>query len=232
MVVRGQFPFTVIGHRGCAGVEPENTLLGIRRAIEMGCPMVEIDVQLLEGKLVVLHDEVLDRTTNGDGPLGDYTVDQLRSLDAGKGEKVPFLEEVLVACRGHCHLNIELKAEGTAEAVTLLLESQPGADVVISSFYWNWLEEVRQLDEALDIAVLVHEAYQLDTSLLMAKKLRAVSVNPSVHILTKEFVDQVHAQGMLVYPYTVRSHEDLQKVLACGADGCFADNPQEVMEAL
>ena len=232
MTVRGQFPFTVIGHRGCAGVEPENTLRGVHRAIDMGCPMVEIDVHVLGGRLIVIHDEKVDRTTDGRGVLEKFKLEELRKLDAGLGEKIPYLEEVLEMCAGKCQLNIELKGKGSAEAVVEVLERWGPSHVVISSFEWNWLETVRKLDEVLDISVLVSKSYLLDAAILQAKKLRAVSVNPSLKILSEAFCDKVHAQDMLVYTYTVKEDKHLKYAQACGADGCFADFPDAVLKEL
>jgi glycerophosphoryl diester phosphodiesterase len=113
-----------IGHRGASGVEPENTLRSIRVALDAGADGIEVDVQLVDGQLVVFHDRRLERTTNGRGLLSRKRFDYLRSLDAGCGERIPTLAEVCAAAAGRgAFINIELKGPRTAEAVNELIES-------------------------------------------------------------------------------------------------------------
>src|SRR5215212_6994015 len=98
----------VVGHRGAAALEPENTLRAFRRGIELGCDYLECDVHLTrDGRLAVIHDETVDRTTDGHGPVAGLTLDALRQLDAGLGERVPTLEEVLAEVRGRAGVLIE-----------------------------------------------------------------------------------------------------------------------------
>src|SRR6266511_3945699 len=107
----------VVGHRGAAGLEPENTLRAFRRGIELGVDYVECDVHLTrDGHLAVIHDETVDRTTDGHGPVAGFSLEELRRLDAGQGERIPTLEEVLATTRGHVRLLIELKGARTEEA--------------------------------------------------------------------------------------------------------------------
>src|SRR5205823_15082801 len=105
----------VTGHRGAAGLEPENTLRSFRRACDLGVDRIETDVRLTrDDRLICVHDAAVDRTTNGVGPVAEMSFDQLRWLDAGDGERIPTLEEALATVRGRAVLQIELKGEGTA----------------------------------------------------------------------------------------------------------------------
>ncbi len=116
----------IMGHRGAPADEPENTLRSIRRALAMGVDAVEIDVQLTkDGELAVIHDGTVDRTTNGQGAVKDFTLAELKGLDAGKGEAIPSLAEMAAAVAGKAHLVIELKEPGTAPAL-LQLHQEPG----------------------------------------------------------------------------------------------------------
>lgn len=231
--VNENLPFLVIGHRGCAGVEPENTLRAVRTALAAGCQMIEVDVHLVEGELVVIHDFSVDRTTNGAGDVDRFKLSNLRKLDAGKGEKVPLLREVLELCLDRATLNIELKGEGTAGAVVSLLRLRGGADeAVVSSFDWQKLKQLRQEDALLPIAVLLDDGERAGAALAMARELGAVSLNPSLDILTDELVVRAHQQGLKVSVFTVRDPADVEKVLRCEADACFADDPQMVFEML
>src|SRR5712691_9894392 len=95
----------VTGHRGAAGLEPENTLRSFRRACELGVDRIETDVRLTrDGRLVCLHDATVDRTTDGTGPMAEMTFDQLHRLDAGHGERIPTLEGALATVRGRAVL--------------------------------------------------------------------------------------------------------------------------------
>src|SRR5512140_1977680 len=100
----------IVGHRGAPVEEPENTLRSFRRALDLGVAAVELDVQLTrDGCLAVIHDETLERTTNGHGRVQDFTLAELQRLDAGRGEPIPALEEVLELARGRAHLAVEMK---------------------------------------------------------------------------------------------------------------------------
>ncbi len=107
-----------IGHRGAAGHAPENTLDSFRKAVELECDMTELDVHVCaSGEVVVIHDETLDRTTDGKGQVSDHKLSELKQLDAGNGEEIPTLAEVLMLLKDKVMLNIELKGLGTAKPV-------------------------------------------------------------------------------------------------------------------
>ena len=113
----------IIGHRGASGYAPENTLKAFELALSQGCEWLELDVHLLDGKLIVIHDEHLDRTTSGQGLISDHSLDAIRGLDAGDGEKIPYLDEVIEMVDGRATINIELKGPGTAQPVSALLNA-------------------------------------------------------------------------------------------------------------
>ena len=130
-----------IGHRGACGYEPENTLRSFNHAIQLGVDIVELDVHICQsGEIMVIHDIKVDRTTNGTGFVGDKTLDELKTLDAGKGEQIPTLQEVLDQINRRVKVNIELKGNSTAKPVLKLLEKyikEAGwsyNDFLISSF--------------------------------------------------------------------------------------------------
>ena len=99
----------IIGHRGAAGTAPENTLLSITRALNFSVDWIEIDIRMVDNTIILLHDENLDRTTNGSGSVYDYGLAALRTLDAGNGEKIPLLTEVLNLIDAKAGINIEIK---------------------------------------------------------------------------------------------------------------------------
>jgi glycerophosphoryl diester phosphodiesterase len=227
--VNEKLPFLVIGHRGCVDGAPENTLMSVRRAIELGCKMVEVDVYVVDGVLVVHHDETIDRTSNGKGKLDGHTFESLRELEFGEGEVIPTLEEVLDLCLNRVEVNIELKGPGTAAPVVSMLQRRELIDrVIISSFEWQQLREVRDLS-GTSIAVLVRHSRRFLDALDIAGELGAGWVNLSIKILAPSRVEKAHECGLSVAVYTVKSVGDLEKVLCSGADACFADNPEMVI---
>ncbi len=218
-----------IGHRGAAGHEPENTLLSLNKAVELGCDMTEIDVHVCRtGEVVVIHDEEVDRTTNGHGFVSALSLDELKSLDAGKGETIPRLEEVLHSLMGRIKLNIELKGPGTPVPVHRIVEDSgwENEDILLTSFDWNMLEEYRGLDPDALMGPLAHiNAFH---AARFALKIDAHCVNPLHRICTRSFVNKTHRKGLMVYPWTVNEPEDIEKMKQNGVDGIISDYPDRI----
>ena len=131
----------IIAHRGASGLAPENTLKAMSLALDLGAKAIELDVQWADGELWVFHDRRLERCTNGQGVLTGQSREYLASLDAGDGERIPTLWQVMALVAGRCELHIELKGAHTAEPVAALTrraEAELGftqAHWVISSFH-------------------------------------------------------------------------------------------------
>ena len=215
-----------IGHRGAAGHEPENTLLSLNKAVELGCDMTEIDVHVCaSGEVVVIHDEEVYRTTNGTGFVSQMSLDALKALDAGKGESIPTLEEVLSALKGRIQLNIELKGEGTTVPVHKIVENSGWSpdELVLTSFNWNLLDEYRELDPEARLGPLAHvNAFH---AARYASKIDAYCVNPFHHLCRKTFVTKTHKKGLKIFPWTVNEPYDIQKMKDVGVDGIISDFP-------
>ena len=145
----------IFAHRGASAQAPENTLAAFELALTQGAWWLELDVQCLEDELVVLHDDTLDRTTDGEGPLAALTLAQLRALDAGQGERVPLLRELLERLAGRAALNVELKGPGTGAPAARLLAQQVAqgrwaADaILLSAFSATELEAARAVAPGL-----------------------------------------------------------------------------------
>ncbi|MBE9559142.1 MAG: glycerophosphodiester phosphodiesterase [Proteobacteria bacterium] len=215
------------------GHAPENTLRSIRKALELGAPCMEVDVYYVDGRLVVFHDDRLERTTDGSGYLCDKTFGYLRSLDAGEGEKIPLLEEVCEVIGSQACLNIELKGPDTAKPVAALL-SKLFADgmakerFLVSSFYHLELVEMRRLVPEIKLGALIR-GMPVDGS-KFAEDLAAFSVHPSIDCVDKRFVDDAHERGLRVYVYAVDHPEDLAKMQTLGVDGVFTGYPERVIK--
>jgi glycerophosphoryl diester phosphodiesterase len=145
----------IYAHRGSSGTEPENTLRAFRQAIADGADGVEFDVHATrDGVPVVLHDRRLERTTNGHGDVDAHTLAELRTLDAGKGETIPSLSEVLDVVSGRLAIDLELKQAGIEAEVLAALADYPDASWAISSFNWECLKQVRGLSPEAELWVL------------------------------------------------------------------------------
>jgi glycerophosphoryl diester phosphodiesterase len=223
-------PFTIIGHRGACAHEPENTLSSVHRAIADGADMVEVDVRWADSEIVVIHDDTLDRTTSGTGSIYDISFNQLRELDAGNGEKIPTLAEVLALTLPTLPLNIEIKDTAATAAICELLQNEPELDfekIVISSFHEKATREARAELPEIPIGILAHDQpAAIAPMFALAAELGAVSVHPHVSATSSELVGLAHAADYRVLPYTVRTAAQLHHLLDCRADGCFADDPK------
>ena len=222
-----------IAHRGAMGHAPENTLLSIRKAIAMGAPCIEIDVYFVDGQLVVFHDDRLERTTNGVGYLCESTFDYLRSLDAGKGQKIPTLEEVCAEIGSSACLNIELKGPMTAAPVASLITQlvDNGWDInriLVSSFHHRELLALRGSNRNIKLGALLKGIPVDDAK--FAEELNAFSVHPSLEFVDQRFVDDAHTRGMKVYVYAVDHPDDMVRMQKIGVDGVFTGFPERVLE--
>jgi len=224
-------PFLCIGHRGARGHEPENTLRSVRRAIELGAHGIEIDVWLVDGELVVIHDARLERTTNGLGPISRKTFAQLRALDAGQGERIPTLREIFETVDRRAFVNIELKGRRTAGPVSALIAefvAQRGwryEEFIVSSFSRTELRAIS--DPQIPIALLLTRPTRL--SMLSARRVRALAVNPALRYVTRQFVEDAHQRGLRVFVYTVNEPADLARMREWGVDGVFTDYPERAL---
>lgn len=222
----------VIGHRGAAGLAPENTLDGFRRAAALGVDAVELDVHRLENALVVIHDDALERTTSGRGPLQAHSLAAVRRLDAGRGQRVPLLEEVFAALPVHVGVNIELKALGTAELAVELAQGEldRGRDVLISSFDLDELGHAAALgSSALKIAPLFGRWPRAGWQ--VAQDLRAWSVNLSLRAASKRLIGEAGKRGLKTLIYTVNDRPTANRLIAWGATGVFTDFPDRLIAA-
>lgn len=218
--------FLIIGHRGACAHEPENSLRSVRRAIADGADMIEVDVRLVDGVPVVIHDDTVDRTTSGSGSVYHLGIERLRELEVAPGEPIPTLDEVLELTSGRLPLNIELKDEEACAAVCELISPLPAGGTLMSSFLPGALRGVRERLPAARIGVLADGSPGARAAMFaLAEELHSWSVHPSVASLDRELVVQAHRRDLRVLSYTVRTRDQLDRVLGCGADGCFADDP-------
>jgi glycerophosphoryl diester phosphodiesterase len=217
-----------IGHRGAKGYEPENTLVSFEKAIQMGADGIELDVHLsVDGHLIVIHDETVDRTTNSKGVVNQLTVQELKSFRINDTYEIPTLEEVLDLVNQRCFVNIELKNQDTAEKVVQLIEHYISdkkwkhSHFLVSSFDWNALQQVRFLNDTIRIGVLTET--DLDLAISFARFMKAEALHPDFILLTNEYTTKIQEKGILVFPWTVNEPDDIQKMKSFKVNGIISD---------
>ncbi len=224
--------FLCFGHRGASGYEPENTLSSFEKAIELGCNWIELDVYAVDGELLVIHDDSLERTTNGKGNVMDSGLAYLRNLDAGEGQKIPTLKEVANLIDKRCGINIELKGPDTAEPVSAFLKELCGSgwdkeQFLVSSFYHA---ELAKSAKTFRRGALFYK--KVADYFERTDKLGAYSINLPLKLAKKPLVEKAQAHGLKVFVYTVNKPTDIKRMITVGVDGVFCDFPDRVITML
>lgn len=222
-----------IGHRGAKGHAPENTLISFQKALDMHVDGIELDVHLsADGELVVIHDEKIDRTTNGIGTINTLSLSELKTFRINQEHKIPTLKEVLDLINHQCFINVELKGNGTAKPVVVVLEEYvlkknwKYNHFIISSFDWNALKEVRSLNSKIPIGILTHT--DLELAIAFAKFIKAEAIHPHFHLLNQEKTEQMQKESFDVFPWTVNETEDIKKIKSFKVNGIISDFPDKL----
>lgn len=212
-----------IGHRGAKGYAPENTLLSFQKALELGVDMIELDVHNSKDTIpMVIHDKSIDRTTSGSGLVADFTSMELQEFG------ISTLEEVFQLVQNQCDINIEIKEFEAVKGVLDLIDSTTFLKnkILISSFDWNALQEIRFHDDEIAIGVLTET--DLELGIAFAKFIKAKSIHPYYHLLTKENTLKMQEKGFQVFAWTVNEEEDIQKMKSLKVDGIISDFPDRI----
>ena len=222
----------VVGHRGAAGVTPENTLEGFQYAIDLGVDMVECDVHLTwDHRLVVMHDATVDRTTNGTGAIRRMRLEAVRSLDAGAGRRVPTLSEVLDCVRDRVHLLCELKGEDSADPSAELVRVHGMVDqVTFTCFDLQRLERVRRLGEEYLLGANL-TGLEEDT-LARLRDLRVCRAGVLYRNLCLRHVDALHEAGLDVRAWNPDTWREQRAMIQLGVDGVSSNRPDILIQHL
>jgi glycerophosphoryl diester phosphodiesterase len=231
--------FLLWAHRGASAAAPENTLAAFALAERQGADGIELDVQLSrDGVPVILHDETLERTSNGRGRADRLNWSELQRLDAGSwfgaafaGERIPRLDEVLAWAGERLQLNLEVKDSAAATALLATLRQYPRARVLISSFDHQLLAALRASAPQLPLGFL-HDSRFWRRAMQRAVNARAVSFHPRVDQVSQPMVRACRAQGMAVYPWTVDAAAVAARLQQLGVSGVFSNRPGELRREL
>ncbi len=231
----GQRPF-IIGHRGASADAPENTLAAFALAQAQGAAGVEFDVQLsADGWPVVIHDGKLDRTTNGQGSVQQFTLAQLQALDAGEGQSIPTLDEVFETLGPHFLYNVELKTAafrntGLAAAVADRIQSHNVArQTVVSSFNPLAVRYARRhLTQSTWVAHLSYKSgFQFLQSFIPVQ-----AVHPHYRMVDASYMAWAKKHGWRVNVWTVDDPAEAQRLAGLGVNAIITNKPKLIREAL
>ncbi len=221
----------VYAHRGASADCPENTLAAFARAMDLGADGIELDVHLSrDGVPVVIHDERVDRTTNGTGNVADLTVGELQALDAGKGEAIPTLAQVLDLVGGILHVDIEVKAAPAVSAVLVETGGRPELRFAISSFNHDVLRYARSNDPDVELWPLATGIS--DDVMDTARELGSPCIAAFDGMLGPEIINHVRSRNIDCWVWTVNDPERAAQLSALGVSGICTDDPASVIERL
>lgn len=235
--------FIVIAHRGASAYFPENTMAAFRGAVQMRAEMIELDILLSsDGVPVVFHDATLEDHTDGEGPVDQYTLEELQQLDAGSwysteyaGEQIPTLEEVLAFASGKIALNIEIKSEAVTDsagggieekALALVEKYDMKQHVLFSSFDYRALRHLKQLAPEVPVALLYNpkiSGKKLPSELVAEYGVDAF--NCSHRQLNRNRGNDIRAHDIPVFIYTVNQKRRMENLIGWGVNGIFSNKP-------
>ncbi|MBD1584591.1 glycerophosphodiester phosphodiesterase [Pseudoalteromonas sp. S16_S37] len=219
----------VFAHRGASGNYPENTLSAIQAALQAKVDGIELDVQSCADDYAIVHDTWLDRTTNGSGKVNQTPLKEIQALDAGNGEFIPNLQQVLDAIGQQTMINLELKHTFGLDQFVACIEQnvQQGTfnreQLLVSSFDHHQLVWLKQKLPWVKIGALtgsipLHYAE-------FAQRLHAYSIHIDKNFINHQFVDDAKQRGLKVFVYTVDKQQDIEDMRALGVDGIFSNFP-------
>lgn len=221
--------FMLIGHRGACYYEPENTLASFKKALQLKCKFIETDARLSKDKKVILiHDKTLDRTTNGKGLVSKLTLKELKKLDAGKGEKIPTLQDLIDLTKDKSSLVIELKkTRGITDGVLKIIKRNKIEDkVLIVSFHSSHLKKVKRLNPSINVGLL---SVRPIFAIKRAKFCKANLIGIYHNFLTENFIKKAHKKNFKVFSYERITEnltkKEIKKLIIMGLDGIALNKP-------
>jgi glycerophosphoryl diester phosphodiesterase len=217
----------IYAHRGASANHPENTLRAFRQALAIGVDGIELDVHATaDGSPVVIHDRDVARTTDGTAYVDEIPLARLQTFDAGDGERVPTLAEVLALVGDAAHLDVEIKGTGIERAVLDVLAHYPAVKWAISSFAWDTLRTVRQLDPVAQVWPLAECVG--DDLIAIAAELGSPAVSLFTGAYTAENAARLRDASLCVMVWTVNDPQEARRIANLGAFALCTDDPRRI----
>ncbi|MFX1355688.1 MAG: glycerophosphodiester phosphodiesterase [Promethearchaeota archaeon] len=221
----------IIGHKGASKTEPDNTLRAFQKAIELKADYIEFDIhQSKDGEIVVMHDDNTLQTTGYDGYIKEMTLEELKKLDCGMGERIPTLKEVIKLCKGKIGLQIEVKVINIGEKVVdLLKEADLIESSIISSFIHNEVIKIKNYEPKAKVAALIPSQIEDSSNLKkvarrLIRKEKFFAIHPYFIGVNKELVDYCYKNNLKVNVWTVNEQKDMENLIKSGVDGIITDD--------
>jgi glycerophosphoryl diester phosphodiesterase len=218
----------IIGHRGC-NLEPENTLRALAKGMECA-DFVEVDVRMSKDCVpVIIHDRTLERTTNGKGLVKELTLKQLKELDAGKGEKIPTLQEVLDLIRDR-GLLVEIKETGTEGKICDMIKESGVRNIMLVSFNPGSLRTAKEMLPDIKTGIIYSRI--VENPLRLAFGIKANVLLPKYELASGELAERAHNHNLMVFPWVLNTEQEVKRAVDIGVDGFATDNPCFVRQLL
>jgi glycerophosphoryl diester phosphodiesterase len=220
----------IIGHKGANAIAPENTLMAFKKAIELKADMVEFDIyKTKDGEIVIIHDSDTLSTTGVHGLIKDMTLEEIKKLDAGEGEKIPTLLELIKIAKEKVCLQIEIKSTGLLEElIKIMKEENLINSSIVSSFIFGELVKLKNLEPKIKLGVLFStdlvRVPQIKRKILKAVEKKFYAIHLNYNIADKEIVDFAHDNNLKVNVWTVNDKDVMERLIEMGVDGIITDD--------
>lgn len=235
-----------IAHRGFSSEAPENTIEAFKKAAKSGIDMVEFDVhETRDGHVIVMHDETLDRTTDGKGQIKELTLKEIRKFHGPNGEPVPTIEEVIKILKNNCAMNIEIKDKNLANKVLSIIKKERIQDkVMLSSVHPEVIKLIKREQPKIKTAWLVSVTRWKLTILYFlrfiipyfvvrtAKKMKTDVIGLQYKIVTDELIRMSHKNNIDIGVWTVNNKNDIQKMKSMSVDAIISDRPDLLIDKI
>lgn len=226
-------PILKIAHRGASGYAPENTLAAFDKALELGADMIECDIRSCQnGELVIMHDQTVDRTTNGKGKISRLALEKIKQLVAGQNELVPTLSEVLGRYRHKSKIMIDLKSIASARRLVKLINRYKCTkNIIITATQPHLLAAIKVMKPEVKIAlafnIYSYFKYLLvkNTFILSAKLIGATTVNIYYKFVDKKLVERAHRARLKINVFAPKTAKEINQLKTLGVDGIITNYP-------
>ena len=220
----------VIGHKGASAIAPENTLKAFQKAIELHADYVEFDAHLTkDGEIVVIHDDDTYSLTGTHSLIRDNTLEQIKMLDAGEGEQIPTLQELIAIAKGKIALQLEIKSTGLlVRMVQILREENLIQNSIVSCFMFDELVKLKKIEPKIKIGFLLPaelvRSQSIKRKIIKCEREGFFAIHPHFSTVDKEIVDFAHANGLKIYVWTVNDRSIMKDLIQLGVDGIITDD--------
>ena len=228
----------IIGHKGASAIAPENTLKAFKKAIELKADLIEFDIhKTKDDEIVIIHDPDTLSTTGVQGLIKDMTLEEIKELNAGEGEKIPTLLELIKVAKEKVGLQIEIKSSGLLEKLIKLLKEENLVNTsIVSCFAFNELVKLKNLDPKIQLGLLLPadlvRVRQIKRKILKAVDNKFYAIHPHYNIADKEIVDFAHNNNLKVNVWTVNDKDVMERLIGIGVDGIITDDISMANELL